>query len=179
MKNTNHFFIVIALILLGLASRFLPHAVNFTAVGATALFAGAYLRPRWLAFAIPLSILFLSDLYLGFYTSMWGVYLGFSAGVLIGMVMPSNSRFSLGSVLRLGAGGLGTGMAFFLISNFAVWVSDRMYPLTWAGLVECYGAALPFLRNQVSADVFYSFVVFAAYAVLMKNSMKLQNPIRN
>lgn len=177
MKNTN-FLLILGLIFLGVASRLFPHATNFTALGATALFAGAYLRPRWMAFAIPISILFVSDLYLGFYSSMWGVYLGFSVAVILGMLMPQGSAFSLRKVLGLAAGALGSSLSFFLISNFAVWTNDLMYPLTWQGLVQCYASAIPFFRNQLSADLIYSFALFLSYAfVTQKNAAKLQNTV--
>ena len=53
------------LVLVGLA-RFVPHAMNVTPIGATALFAGATCPPR-IAWLVPLIPLFLGDALIGFY----------------------------------------------------------------------------------------------------------------
>ncbi|HLG94272.1 MAG TPA: DUF6580 family putative transport protein, partial [candidate division Zixibacteria bacterium] len=53
---------------------------------------------------------------------------------------------------------------FYFVSNFGVWASGSMYPPTWAGLAQCYAAALPFLRNTLTSDLIYfnSFSLLAA-----------------
>ncbi len=53
--------------------------------------------------------------------------------------------------------------AFFLISNFAVWLGWRMYPATWGGLLGCYLAALPFFRNSLLSGLLFSGVLFGGY----------------
>ena len=58
---------------------------------------------------------------------------------------------------------------FYLITNFPSWLSaDSLYPHTWNGLIECYVAALPFFGRTLMADVFYSGVLFSAYALLSR-----------
>ena len=59
----------IAEILLGISTRFLPHLPNFTAIGAIAIFSGRYLPNRF-AWALPISIMFLSDIFIG-HSSLW------------------------------------------------------------------------------------------------------------
>src|SRR5215208_7087089 len=54
--------------------RLMPHPPNFTPIGAMALFSGAYLDRRALAFVAPLAALLLSDLLLGFYPEAIFVY---------------------------------------------------------------------------------------------------------
>jgi|SRR5215469_6474071 len=39
--------------------------------------------------------------------------------------------------------------AYFLISNFGVWLGWGLYPHTWTGLATCYLAALPYYRNSL------------------------------
>src|SRR5207248_1153018 len=39
--------------------------------------------------------------------------------------------------------------AYFLISNFGVWLGWGLYPHTWTGLVTCYIAALPYYRDSL------------------------------
>jgi hypothetical protein len=57
-------------------------------------------------------------------------------------------------------------LAFFVLSNFAVWAFSGMYALTMAGLIQCYVAALPFLQNTVAGDLFWAAVLFGgAFAI--------------
>ena len=56
---------ILAAIVVGAAmSRLLPHPPNATAVGAMALFGGAYFMQRWQALLLPLVAMWLSDLVL-------------------------------------------------------------------------------------------------------------------
>jgi hypothetical protein len=45
------------------------------------------------------------------------------------------------------AGGLVSGIGFFLVTNGAVWLHGTMYPHTVEGLLACYGAGLAFYRD--------------------------------
>ncbi len=61
---------------------------------------------------------------------------------------------------------LACSLAFFVLSNFAVWAFSGMYSLTVAGLIQCYVAALPFLQNTVAGDLFWTAVLFGgAFAI--------------
>ena len=66
-KNKNLIIISILLIILGFATRLLPHPANFAPITAIALFAGIYLPKRW-AIILPLIAMFISDIFIGFYT---------------------------------------------------------------------------------------------------------------
>jgi hypothetical protein len=59
-----------------------------------------------------------------------------------------------------------TSLIFFVVSDFGIWLTGDMYPRTLAGLVACYTAALPFLRNQMVGDLFYTAVLFGGFALL-------------
>jgi len=65
---------------------------------------------------------------------------------------------------------MGTALAgsisFFLVSNFAVWAAWDMYPRTFAGLMVCYDAALPFFRRAVEGDLLYTAIMFATPVAL-------------
>ena len=59
-------FVVAALLILIAASvRILPHPMNFTPIGAMAIFSGSLFRNRWAAFLLPLTALFAGDLFVG------------------------------------------------------------------------------------------------------------------
>jgi hypothetical protein len=144
------------------ALRLVPHPPNFTPIGAMALFSGAYLGRRGaIALAAPLGALFLSDLVLGFYRGMPTVYFSVALIVLIGWL--ALKRVSL---FRVGGAALASSVLFFLLTNFGMWLSSGFYPLTLAGLEECYVAAIPCVQNTVAGDLFYSAVLFGGFALL-------------
>lgn len=154
----------VILMILGAAfTRLMPHPWNFTAIGAMALFGGAYLPSKKQSLIIPLAALFLSDLVLGFHVTMSFVYVGFIAAVLLGWTMRDERN-----VIRVGTASLVTSSVFFLISNFGVWATQNMYPQTVQGLIDCYVSAIPFFDNQIYGDLFFSTVLFGAYEVVKK-----------
>ena len=151
---------VLVLVLFAAFSRLVPHAPNFTPVISIALFAGAYLKKRF-AFLVPAAALLLSDAVIGFYgfSSMASVYGTTLLIVAIGLML--EKKLSAGRILGLSLVGA---TIFFIITNFAVWaLPGSMYPMTLAGLAECYVMAIPFFGNTVLSTLFYSAVMFGAY----------------
>ena len=127
------------LIVIAAALRIVPHPWNFTPVGAMALFSGAILKDRRLAFVVPLVALFVGDLFIGFHKLMPIVYASFLLSVAIGFWL-RNRR----TVARISAATLIGAIQFFLVTNFAVWAFALSFPHTAAGLVACYAAGIPF-----------------------------------
>jgi len=138
--------------------RILPHPPNFSPIAAMALFAGAQLADRRLAYLLPFSAMLLSDLVLGFHGQMWLVYGCFAVMVWLGRCIADRQRVSPVLATTLG----GTAL-FFLVTNLGVWAFDGLYPRTWDGLVSCYVAALPFLQNSLLGNLFYAAVLFGAW----------------
>ena len=92
------------LAILGAAAlRLVPHPPNFSPIDAIALFSGAYVGRKWLAFAAPLGALLLSDLLLGFYSGMLFQYVSVALIVLLAMVaLPRVTALRLGgAALRI------------------------------------------------------------------------------
>ncbi len=54
---------------------------------------------------------------------------------------------------------------FFLATNFAVWAGMTTYPLTAAGFVLCYEAAIPWFWNTLAADLLGTVVFFGLDAL--------------
>jgi hypothetical protein len=51
-----------------------------------------------------------------------------------------------------------------LISNFTEWYgAGSLYPRTPEGLMACYTAALPFLKNTLLSNVLFSSLMFGVY----------------
>lgn len=169
--TTHHkrILVLLSAIAAAAAMRLVPHPPNFTPVGAMALFGGAYLGRRPLAFAAPLGALLLSDLVLGFYAGMATVYLATAAAVLIGWALQSRQ-----TVRRVGAAALASSVLFFVVTNFAVWLGSGMYPHSMAGLGDCFAAAVPFFQNSVAGELFYSAILFGGFALIQRVAPQLR-----
>ena len=145
---------VASLIALIAASRLLPHPPNFTPMLAAALLCGGLLPPGR-ALLVPLGAMFVSDLVLGLHTGMASVYLAMALCVLLGRILPPQRGLSpaLGGALAASA-------LFFVVTNFAVWLSGSLYPPTAAGLLACYVAALPFFHHTLLSTLLFAAIFF-------------------
>ncbi len=161
MKNTKlspKLYVVFTMIIAAAMMRLIPHWPNFTPIAATALFGGTFLKRKDLAFLVPVAAMLLSDLIIGFHSTMLPVYLSFIAIVGIGLVLQHRL-----TVINTLTASLLASAVFFLVTNFASWTSGMMpYPMNFAGLMQCYIAGLPFLFNGVLGDLFYTSVLFGA-----------------
>ena len=149
--------LIFALILLGLTSRILIHEPNFTPVISIALFGGVYL-PRRFAITLPLFMMMLSDLLLGWHDTIlftWGSLVLISC---LGFWVRNNK-----TVLNLFTGNLTGSLIFFVVTNFGVWLAGSLYPSTFEGLNDCFVAAVPFYRNTVFSTILYSTILFGIY----------------
>jgi len=141
-------------------SRLIPHAPNFTAIGAVALFAGYLFKTRREALAVALASMLISDFIIGFHSTIIWVYGAFALIALLGRTLTKFSWFkALG--LNIGAAAL-----FFVVTNFGVWVSTSLYPHTIEGLSLCFVAAIPFFGNTLSSQMIFGIVLFAAHQSL-------------
>jgi hypothetical protein len=160
--TANHRLIaLLSAIVAAAALRLVPHPPNFTPIGAMALFSGAYLGRRALAFAAPIGALLLSDLVLGFYHGMGTVYFSTALVVVIGMLALRRP-----SVIRVGAAALAGSALFFVVTNFGMWLFSGFYPQTLPGLEGCFIAAIPFFQNTVAGDLFYATLLFGGFKLL-------------
>jgi hypothetical protein len=157
------------LILAAAFTRLIPHYPNFTAVGAIALFGGTYLPNKKLAFAVPFVAMILTDLIIGFHQTMWAVYLSFGVIVFIGIQVSKNKK-----VLNIVLGTISSSVLFFLITNFAQWISDPFYAKTGAGLAQCFTLAIPFFSYTALGDLFYVTVLFGTYELAKSKLPVLQ-----
>ena len=169
--NHQRFIFIITLIFAAAASRLLPHPPNVTPIAAMALFGGAYFADRRLAFVVPLAALFLSDLVLGLHGQMPAVYAGFALVVCIGFALRGKVR-----ALPVAVASLAGSCVFFLVSNFGWWATDPLYPKTLAGLAAGYTAGLPFFRNNLAGDLFYTALLFGIFALAKKRFPELREP---
>ena len=157
------FALVVFLIGFDVVARLLPHAPGFLPIAASALFAGRMLRIRPLAIVVPVAAMAISSLAFGM--DDWRVALVVYAALALPAVAGILSRRWTGIVPTAGVM-LACSLAFFVLSNLAVWAFSGLYPVTMAGLVACFVAALPFLQNTIAGDLFWSAVLFGgAFAI--------------
>ena len=159
----------IGMVMLGACARLVPHPWNFTPMIAIGLFAGSHARKASTGVLATLLALVLSDAVLGFYSGFWYVYAAALMPVLFGRLI--RNRSGAGAIA---AAAVASSFSFFLITNFIVWATERLYPLTIGGLSECYLAGIPFYQNQVLGDAVYTIAIFGGYAVLNR----LWQPVR-
>lgn len=144
---------------------------NFSPLYAICIFGAAMFADRRLAFALPLAALAIGDLGIGilagdmafaFYEEQPMVYLSYALLTATGLLLRENrSWFAVGGAGLLGA------VVFFLVSNLGVWAFGQFhtYPPTFAGLMECYAAAIPFFRFTLISMAVFLPVLFSRVAL--------------
>lgn len=156
------------------AARLLPHAPGFMPVAASALFAGRMLRIPLLAVIVPVVAMALSGALLP--GDDWRITVVVVAAISVPALAGILSRRWSGA-LAISATMVSCSLFFFAVSNFAVWAFSGIYPLTLAGLAQCYAAALPFLDKTVLGDLFWTAVLFGgAWAVAHGPAMMRRTP---
>jgi hypothetical protein len=168
--NKTKLLIIAAIIAVAALFRFLPHPPNFVPLTAIALFAGAYITDKRLAFLIPIGALFISDVIIGFHSTMIFVYASLIAMVGIGMLLQNRKR-----VAPIAIATLAGSILFFVVTNFGVWAMTTMYPKTIEGLMSCYVAAIPFFRNALAGDIVYVTLLFGSFALAQRWVPALQS----
>ena len=155
-------------IVLATLTRFIPHLPNFSPVYGALLFGGANLKKRdslWFS-ALTLGA---SDVVLTrfiFHLNIeWGELIQMAAFVSIAMIgWVLKKRVSIG---RLVFACLAAPTAFYLISDFGVWLGFSTYPHTWSGLVACYVAAIPFQGRITASTVVFSVLLFGGERIFL------------
>ena len=158
MKDVhNRVLLLVALMMVAVAARLLPHPPNFSPIGAIALFAGASFADRRLALVLPLAIMLISDLFIGLHQTLPVVYGCLALNVLLGQWAGNKL-----SVSRLLPAGLLGSVIFFVATNVAVWLNYGSP--TWESLATYFAQAVPFFRYTLAGDMFYGCVLFGSLA---------------
>lgn len=153
--------VIILFMLTAVSFRLFPHLPNFTPITAIALFGGLYFSNKKMAYLVPVFILALSDVFLGFHLISLFVY---SAFLLISFIGTKTKKPNIFTILL-------ASLSFFIVTNFGVWLIG--YPKTWTGIIECYTLALPFFRNSILGDFFYSGIMIFGYKFVEKKYLNL------
>ena len=171
-------WILVAMIAFAVGVRLLIHFVpgalpyNFTPVEAIALFGGAYFADRRLAFIVPIAAMLLADLiiaasltrdeFTSWYPLIPVIYGCIAASVVLGFGLRDRV-----SAVRVGGFGIAGSLMFFVVVSFAEWVmGDTEY--CRAGIVSCYIAGLPFMKNWMIGTLVWSAMLFGGFELLRR-----------
>ncbi len=167
------------LTLLSALGRLIPHVPNVTPLGGSCLFAGSRIAGFW-AYLLPLAVMIATDPIVGHaggassgYT--WGspvIYAAFMINVWIGRRMLRRV-----TPLRVGSAAFLCSLQFFLLTNFAVWISAPLYAANLSGLLLCYTEALPYWGRTLAGDLLYSGAIFGLYELLVRRVGHAKEPV--
>lgn len=160
------FVLAVSLITFAVMLRLMPHAPNFAAIAAIAIFGGGILPRRW-ALSLPLAAMIVSDFFIGFHSLFWVTWGSF----LLIALLSSKYMNKIRPASVVGAS-LGASILFFLVTNFGVWLEGRLYPLTYEGLISSYYNAIPFFRNTLISDLAFSTLLFGSYVLIYRYVLK-------
>ncbi len=176
MKKHNKifFWIVIAVVTIGMISRLFGLPSNVNPMLAVLLFGAAYFQRKSLSILLPLGLFFVVDLYLNnvvyarFFDGFQifgdkGVYASFM--VIIPLAIIALKKVSIPRVIL---SSLGIAVLFFLITNFVSMLTSPMYTKDFAGLMESYSAGIPFFRATIVSTLVYSGVLFTAAELFLR-----------
>jgi hypothetical protein len=175
---------LIALIIVVALARLIPNMPNFSPMAAIALFCAAHFNKLWKAILVTLLATFVSDVILNntIYSSMNNGFTFFYDGFILQYIayavialMGSTFFININKTKVIG-GSLATTLVFFIISNFGAWISLPFYSKDIAGLMSSYAAGLPFLKNTLLSDLFYTSLLFGAYYLLQNRFAALRLP---
>jgi hypothetical protein len=155
------------MIVLCVVLRVVPHPPNLAPVGATAVMAGRTM-PRWAAILTVIVAMFVGDVLLSWtrgypivnVTTPF-VYAGFAIQALLGRALVRRRGGAIAAAV-LGA------CAFFVISNFGLWLTGDFFPHTPAGLSTCFVAAIPYFERTLLGDVAWTIALSLAYTALAR-----------
>jgi hypothetical protein len=174
--NSEVFMPAYLLLLVAVLSRLLPHPgwVNFTAVGGALLYFGA--RRPWREMLVPLAALMATDYFLTTYSYhynfVWQGYAGTWAWYLMAMALGLILLHAKTTFVRVAAGALLGPTSFFLLSNYATWLSGWAfpYPHTLGGLAACFAAGVPFYRNDLASTAIVAGLAFGVPVLVRRMS---------
>ena len=154
IQNRFKYIFLVTVIFVLAFMRLVPHPPNVTPIAAMALFAGTFFANRIWAYLVPILAMVISDLILGFHSTVVYVYAGILITVFIG------SKLKKISILSVSACAFAASIVFFMVTNFGAWLHHEMYTQNFTGLLQAYVAGLPFLRNALIANLIFSYLVF-------------------
>lgn len=200
--------IVLLLVLIPASLRLMDFQWNIACIGALSMFCGLYIRQRWLAIAIPLAAMVVSDIGLGIFNHDLPkytmdplrpiVYVAYMVMISLGISVrrywqrtnAARVEHQAGSTSKpqvkpswqryvpVAGATLAGSLLFFFTTNFGVWVLNDFYPHTWEGLTSCIAAGIPFYRTTLASDVVFTLILVGGYELLFKGFVPVTSASR-
>ena len=179
--------ILMVLLSVGIASRFIIDVPNFKPIAAIVLFTAFWFRSYWVAGLSLLLVMLVSNT--GLDHCPWQVTLGVVGGLAVAAMLGRRLRNQFrdsnqvsarprNAVVQLVGSAFVMSAAFFLISNLAVWSMGQWYPMTASGLAHCFTAAVPFFKYTLGGDLLFTAslfgIWFAVESVMSKSRLVFQ-----
>jgi hypothetical protein len=180
MNNLKNLISPTLIIFAAVLIRLFPHPPNFAPIAAMALFGGTCLNKKY-SLAIVFTTLILSDYLLLYINPFSAQFINLSKVYGPAALLHSTTIFVYGSFLLTSILGiwvrshksaknilsacLFSSVLFFLITNFGVWATG-MYARDLSGLWESYAMGIPFFKNTVFSDLFYTGIFFGSYELV-------------
>ncbi|MDB5121217.1 MAG: hypothetical protein JWN56_2435 [Sphingobacteriales bacterium] len=154
--------------------------MNFSPIGAMAMFGGAYYKDKLMALFVTFLSLFVGDVFLNytyfnklvlFYDGAGYVYLSFFLMVLIGTYIKKVN------VQNVVIASLASVLVHWLITDIEPCVRG-MYPATFNGYIQSLTMALPYEKNLLFGNLVFGAIMFGGFefaknkfSVLSKNEL--------
>ncbi|WP_165500405.1 DUF6580 family putative transport protein [Pedobacter psychroterrae] len=172
--NPRILVVLLIIVFISVIRIVMPYSDNFdsiagfSAVGAIALFGGAYFNTNFKAFGFPLAILLLSDIFIAqtsgygfFYAGWYWTYIAF-----ILMVFAAKFLLAKINVLNFVTSVIAIVLIHWIVSDISAMYIPGLYEPTLAGYWKCLVAAIPFELKFLYGTVIYGGVMFGAFELL-------------
>jgi hypothetical protein len=176
MTHTKtNIYIGAALIVFAAVMKVVTYPLSFNPIIAISLFSGVVISDKKLAFLMPLLAMFASDILLevlqiapGFYgLSQLGNYASLLLVTVLGFGM-KKIRF-----VHVAGFSIASTLMFFFLSNSNVFFFNAVaYERSFNGWMTCLAAGIPFIKNGLLTDLFFSGVLFGSYSFITKSLAK-------
>jgi hypothetical protein len=150
-----------------LINFYVPVLSNFTPLGATAIFGGAYFSDKWKAGLVTILTLFITDIFVSYLymgrlivwygnSALW-LYVSLIIMVLVGGLI---KKANITNVLLAS---LASVAVHWLLTDIEPWLNSSYYAKGLLGYGESLLMAIPFERNMLLADIIFGGVLFGGY----------------
>lgn len=163
----NKALLILSALLIGVLARWLPHPPNFSPIIAIAIFMGLKMPNRLWAAAVPLAIMFVTDLALGFYSLFYITYAALAVLAIFTHWLPKNGVLKSKALQTVGFGLAGS-IWFYLTTNAAAWWSTGIYTKDFSGLLQSYVAGIPFFQNTMISSLAFTALFMVLDKVFSK-----------
>jgi hypothetical protein len=175
-QQVSSVLIAVILILLAAISRVVMYPHNFSPMIGMAIFGGAIIKDKRLAFALPLLSMFISDVMFEVFNvapGFWGLsqFIGYG---IFGLITGIAFNLKKITVLNVVGYSLMSSVIFFVLSNLSFFLIDNPVYHTYTqdvnGFFQCFYQALPY--SNFIADLVYSGLLFGIYSLVQNYAFK-------